>query len=57
MNKGYYYEAAGRISVVQDDVFNNLQQHKALKKKKYQKKLEKVQSILGKLYQVMAAKM
>jgi endonuclease III-like uncharacterized protein len=57
MNKGYYHEAADRLSVMQNNIDENLTKHKAFKKKKYQKKLEKVQGILWELYQIMGSKM
>lgn len=57
MNKGYYHEAADRLYVMRNNIEENLVKHRPFKKKKYQKKLAKVQSILWDLYQTMALKM
>lgn len=58
LNKGYYHEAADRISVEQDNIENNLIAHPVIRKsKKLRKKAEKAQQLLGQIYQIVASKM
>ena len=58
LDKGYYHEAADRISVAQDNLENNIRNHPVFRKhKKWRKKFDKAQSILSSLYQKVALKL
>lgn len=58
LNKSHYHEATDRIFLIQCVIDDHLQKHPVFKKEKeWAKQLEKVQDILGELYQLTGAKM
>ena len=58
INKGHYHEAVDRIIVTQQNIESNLRNHPLIyNKKKYYKKIDKVQMILSKLYQKIGQKL
>lgn len=58
LNKGHYHELADRLHVSQNNLEDNIGNHPVMtKKKKWKKKFNKAQAILGELYQKAGAKM
>ena len=58
INKGHYHEAIDRIAVMQNNIEDNLRNHPLInKKKKYFKKIDKVQKILSELYHKIGQKL